>query len=448
MEFEKNVKKVIPMIMVVFISSATMINVFNMISPQLTVDFGIDQATVSLLSMTAMLMMGVSSVAYSALSDYVSIKKLMVFGVLLLNIGAVMGYLVSGIHFYLLLLAAALMITGGTCGSGLMIITVTRYIKPEEHAKYYGFNTSCVSVSQATGVMLGGFFASYIGWKYAFLVPVISLAALPFLLRYLPDQSMGAHKKLDVVGLFLLTAFTFMISIYLNFGKLWCLGTSAILLLLFLVYLSKNSQAFIQIEFFQNKRFVAVILLVALAFGVQSGFAFLFSFMASSVQGISLDRVSLILLPSYVLAALVAVNSGKVVEGFGGMKTLKMALLLIILALLFGAATLGRGVFFLGLSACLFAGGYGLVYAPFMQLVIGTLKPEQLGAGIGFFNLMTSVGPSLLIVLTGKMMATLSAGSGAGVFRTILFVYAGILVLVLAILYVFQKGNEIGRKHL
>lgn len=69
MDYENNVKRVIPMIMLVFISSATMISVINIIYPQLTVDFGISPTTVSLLSMTVMLMMGVASVAYSTLSN-------------------------------------------------------------------------------------------------------------------------------------------------------------------------------------------------------------------------------------------------------------------------------------------------------------------------------------------------------------------------------------------
>ena len=48
---EKNVKKTMPMFILVFISSAIMISVFNIISPQLIVDFKIDSSTVSLLSM-------------------------------------------------------------------------------------------------------------------------------------------------------------------------------------------------------------------------------------------------------------------------------------------------------------------------------------------------------------------------------------------------------------
>lgn len=453
MDFERNTKKVIPMIMLVFISSATMINVYNIISPQLTVDFGIDPATVSLLGMITMLMMGVASVAYSTLSDFISIRKLMVFGVVLLNIGSVMGFLVSGSHFYLLLAASAMMVAGGTCGSGLMIIIVTRYIEEKEHAKYYGFNTACVSISQAVGILLGGFFATYIGWKFAYLIPVVSIIALPFIIKYVPDEKKRKDGRLDVVGLALLTLFTLMISLYFNFGKLSYLVISLLLFVLFFLYIAKNKKAFISIEFFKNTRFVVVILLVALTFGVQTAFGFLFSFMAQGVHGIALDQVSLLLLPSYVLAACIAMNSGKIVNRFKGFPTLCGALLLIVFSLIFGALFLDKSVILLGISACLFAGSYALIYAPFMQIVISTLAPEQIGAGIGFFNLMTSVGPSILIVLTGKMMASASMGHSiipvgekAAVYSNILLVFAAVVFFAFLCLKAgrsrFEKKEE------
>ena len=104
---EKNVKKTMPMFILVFISSAIMISVFNIISPQLIVDFKIDSSTVSLLSMIGMLMMGIASVVYSTLSDSVSIRKLMIFGISLLNIGALLSLLFSNMNFYLLLVSSA-----------------------------------------------------------------------------------------------------------------------------------------------------------------------------------------------------------------------------------------------------------------------------------------------------------------------------------------------------
>ena len=60
------------------------------------------------------------------------------------------------------------------------------------------------------------------------------------------------------------------------------------MLALFLLYISKSRNAFIDIGFFKNRRSVTIIVLVALAFGIQSAFAFLFSFMAVSYTHLSI----------------------------------------------------------------------------------------------------------------------------------------------------------------
>ena len=212
-ETRYDVKTAIPMIMIVFISSATMIGSFNIIAPQLAADFHIEASITSLLGMIAMLALGVASVIYATLSDYVSIKKLMLAGILLLNLGALLSLLAGSQNYYLLLASTAVMIGGGTCGSGLFIITATRYLPEEEHSKYFGFNAACVNASFALGILLGGFFATYIGWKFLFMVPLVSLLAIPSLMRNLPDKSEQKKGKLDLTGLGLLALFTLLISI-------------------------------------------------------------------------------------------------------------------------------------------------------------------------------------------------------------------------------------------
>lgn len=104
-----------------------------------------------------------------------------------------------------------------------------------------------------------------------------------------------------------------------------------------------------------------------------------------------------------------------------------------------------KSIVVLGICACLFSGGYAMVYAPFMQIVVSTLAPEQIGAGIGFFNLMTSIGPSLMIVLTGKMMTAEAMTRQIGIvkdtaalFSNILFVFMAVLAVVIISL-VFNK---------
>ena len=96
-----------------------------------------------------------------------------------------------------------------------------------------------------------------------------------------------------------------------------------------------------------------------------------------------------------------------------------------------------------------------MIYAPFMKIVVSTLKPSEIGAGIGFFNLMTSIGPSILIVLTGKMMSMkimtrpLPIVTGtASLYANILFVLAMMYFVILCVLllmknnYHFEKGES------
>ena len=122
-------------------------------------------------------------------------------------------------------------------------------------------------------------------------------------------------------------------------------------------------------------------------------------------------------------------------------------MILVAAALAFGALGTDRGVLALGICACLFAGGFALVYAPFMEIVISTLAPEQVGVGIGFFNLMTSIGPSLLITLTGRMMSARGLAEGpslakgnAGLYSNILLVFVAVLLVVFIILR--MKKND------
>lgn len=448
-KYEADVIKSMPMFMLIFIASASILGAFNIISPQLMIEFDIGFSTVSLLAMVGILVIGIASVVYSTLSDSISIRKLMLIGIGLFNVGAALALVSSYINFYLFVVAVALMVFGGTCGSGLMIVTVTKYISEENQAKYYGYNTACVGVSQAVGILAGGFIATYIGWRALFFLPFISLITISVIKKYVPDEKVFAKGKLDVIGLGLFALFTLLISLFFNLSKVSLLVLSLVLIVLFFIYISKNEKAFINIEFFKNKNFVVIILLALVIFGLQSAFSFLFPFMAQGVHNLSLDKVSMILLPSFLCAALIGANSGKVVDKLGCFKTLLLAILLAVFSSIIAALSVDKGIIILGVVAALYAGSFALMYSPFIKLVIGTLQMHQVGVGIGFFNLMTGIGPSLLIAITGKMlsMPELQADLGlvtskGALFSNILLIYAALLAISFVVLFLNKKSYD------
>lgn len=448
-KYEKDVIKTMPMFMLIFVTSASILGAFNIISPQLMVDFNLEYSMVSILAMVGIMVMGIASVIYSTLSDNVSIRKLMLVGVGLFNAGAVLAIIGSFIHFYVFVAAVAVMVCGGTCGSGLMIVTVTRYLPEEKQSKYYGYNAACVGVSGAAGILAGGFIATYIGWRLLFALPLLSLLTIPNIKKYLPDEKGAAKEKLDIAGLALLSSFTLSISLFFSAGNVVILMIAAVLLAAFFVHISKNEKAIINIEFFKNKKFVIINLLALIVFGLQSAFSFLFPFMAQGMYEIALDKVSLLLFPTFLASIFVGANSGKIVERLGSFKTLALAIFCAICASLIAAVCVDKGTVMIGASAILYAASFAFMYAPFMKLVTGTLEMNQVGVGIGFFNLMTGIGPSLFIAITGKLLSMTSLMKDIGLveakgalFCNILLIYAALLLLSILILFVNKKSYK------
>ena len=92
----------------------------------------------------------------------------------------------------------------------------------------------------------------------------------------------------------------------------------------------------------------------------------------------------MLILPSYLFAAITGINSGRIISKFGNFKTLLLSLILGIFSLLFTSLMMDVNIIFLGLGACLLSSSFALLYAPFMQLLISTLNKNKIRLGIFF----------------------------------------------------------------
>lgn len=444
MQHSGNVKKVMPMIMVIFLSSATLIQAFMIISPQLAIDFNLPESTISIQVSIAMLVMGVASMIYATLSDPISIRKLIIFGVLILCIGGVLGFAFSH-SFIMVVISRALQTFGGTSASALLIIIATKYLDEKTQVKYYGYNTACVQASMALGVLCGGFLSTYVSWRFLFLLPLITLILVPSLLKNLPEDSKKTERKLDIAGISLISLITILLTLYFNNLNIILLLLSLFSIVLFVFYIMKNKNAFITIDFFQNKKYLLAILLVFLTFGSQAAFSFVFGFLAQSIYQVNLGTVSLIMLPSFVVGTIIGGISGKITIQLGVPKTLMIAIGLMGASLLIGAVLIDTNITVLALVTCLFSGAMGLLYTPFMKIVVSALPIEKVGTGLGFFNLSISIASTIWIAITGKL---LSVGflhntnlfgfetSSAPLYSNILLIYVVLITIGLGLYYI------------
>lgn len=236
MEEQNNIEKAMPMIMIVFILAGTLMEAFNISAPMISKDYAISSSTVSIQSSVSLLVMGVAYMIYASLSDFLSVRKLMIIGIVILSSGSAMGFLFTD-SFIMVVISRAIQMAGGTCASALLILTATRYLSENNRMKYYGFNTACFSSGQALGILMGGLFATYIGWKYLFLVPMLSLFTIPFIMKYLPEDSKESKTKIDFIGLFLLACVSLFIYLYFTVMNIYILIACILSIAMFFIYI-------------------------------------------------------------------------------------------------------------------------------------------------------------------------------------------------------------------
>lgn len=402
---EKDVKKVMPMIMLIFVLAGTLQEAINICAPIISKDLQIPSSSVSMISAVAMLTMGVSYIVYTSLSDFISIKKLLLVGIAISTVGSIGGFIFSH-SFILVIIFRAIQMAGGTSASALLILTATRYLNEETRMKYYGYNTACFSGGQMLGILLGGGFGAYVGWKYLFIIPIFSILTIPLIVKYLPDDSKQEKQKIDFLGIGLMSALSLFISLYFNMLKPSLLIISIAIAITFLIYISKNKYAFITIDFFKNKKYMLVIFVVLLTYLPQGSYSFLFSFMASQVHDIEPAKISMLILPSYLISMIIGIFGGKITKKLGVTKVLILGMGSMALGILIGSLFLEKHIMVLLLMSCLFNGGFAVLYTPIMTLVIDSLPEKMRGTGLGFFNLCIKITSSTGLVITGKLLAS------------------------------------------
>ena len=304
--------------------------------------------------------------------------------------------------------------------------------------KYYGYNGACFSGGQMLGILFGGIFATYLGWRYLFIVPAMSAVCIPFIMKYLPEDSKEEKRKIDFTGIFLMATLALFISLYFNTMNSHIFMISLLVAGVFLFYISKNKNAFITIEFFKNWKYMLVILVVLITYLTQGSYSFLFSFMVSKVHGIEPSRISMILLPSYAVSMVIGIFGSRITQKIGITRTLVTALGSMALGLVAGSIFLDKSIVVLILVSCLFNGGFAILYTPIMALVINSLPEKMRGTGLGFFNLSIKIASSTGIVITGKLLTVeflknnglIGSMSEAGV------IYSNILLIFLIVVSV------------
>lgn len=397
------VKRAVPILLFLFVFSLVIDNSFKLISVAIADDLNISVTTVSWQATLAGLVIGIGAVVYASLSDAISIRTLFIYGVCLIIIGSIIGYVFQ--HQFAFVLAGRIIQTAGLAAAEtLYVIYVAKYLSKDDQKTYLGLSTSSYSLSLVIGTLSGGFISTYLHWTNMFLIALIVVFTLPFLFKLLPKENSVNKAHLDFIGLVLIATIATTVMLFItNFNWLYMIG-ALIAIAVSALYIKNAKRPLVDKSFFQNKRYASFLFIVFVMYAIQLGYIFTFPFIMQQIYHFELDTTSLLLIPGYLVAVVTGALSGKIGNYLSSKQATITAITLIALSLILPAFTVGQHVSIFVISMIFFAGSFALMYAPLLNETIRTIDVHMTGVAIGFYNLIINVAVSVGIAIAAALI--------------------------------------------
>lgn len=408
-EVQRRAMRTLPALIVIFIFSILCIQAFNMVFEVIGAEVGAPEKA-SLITAIPGIVLGIVCVIYGSLGDFVSLRRMMMAGMVLIVVGSVLGLALPG-SIWTIVAARAIQTAGTQVAGSVYLVVATKYVPGPKKVVYFGVFTAAYQLSTAIGVLAAGFLAE-INWVLLFAIPLASVVFIPLLWRNLPDASRaGGH--VDAPGFLLAGVTIAALVLYFNTQIVWYLAGFAVLAVIFWAYISRARAPFITPAFFANGRYLMAVSLIFLFYFGNYAMTPLFTAAGGALHGYTPRDMSFVLLTGYLVATVMGVASGRIVGVIGRGPGILLAGGLLAAGALLAAATLHLGIVWVGAAATVFFAGLGMTYAPVVDTVMGTVDVSESGRAVGMNDLVMNVSPSIAISLIGPWMAR-GAFAGAG----------------------------------
>jgi EmrB/QacA subfamily drug resistance transporter len=341
---------------------------------------------------------------------------------------------------------------------------------PSELQKAFGLFGPVIGGSAVLGPVVGGVlvdgdvFGS--DWRAIFLVNIpLGLAALAAGARLLPESRAAVRPTLDLTGAALVSVAAGLLVYPLIQGResgwpAWAfvsIAASVVVLALFVRVERGRERAgvspLVTPSLFRKRAFSAGLVTALVFFAGMIGLMLTFSIYLQLGQGYSAIETGLALAP-WALGTGIGAGLGAGLLGPRlGRPTLHAGvavMLLGVLGMLAVVAASGDGVSAWALFGpeLLAGAGMGAILAPLFDFVLAGVDDDEVGSASGVLNATQQLGGATGIAILGTVFLSVAAGSGiAGAFERVLWIEAGVLVVVAALICLLPMRAREGVAH-
>jgi DHA2 family metal-tetracycline-proton antiporter-like MFS transporter len=347
--------------------------VFNVALPDIKNQFGVSPAAANWVNTSFIISFAAGSVVYSRLSDMYGVRKLFVAGLLIYGGGSFMGLLAQA-YFPAVIFARFVQGSGASAVPALILVIITRYVRPEGRGKAFGIVGSLVAMGEGIGPAIGGMIVHYIHWSFLFILPMAVLMAIPFFFRNMPDEA-AAKANLDIIGIGLLTISIVMFAVYISLYHVFYLLAGIFCLIGAAVHTRHAEHPFIDRSLIKNRRYIGVVLAGCTVLG--------------SVAG------------------------GALTDRFGSRFVFTLGWLLILSTMAAASQVGDRTPWLMTIMLVFIFGGLSFVKTAISNSTAESLEEKAAGAGMGMLNFACFLSEGIGVALAGGLMAVHGFGYSA-----------------------------------
>ena len=311
-----------------------------------------------------------------------------------------------------------------------LAILTSVFVEPSERQKALGIWGATSGLAVAFGPITGGALLQHYWYGSVFLINIpiviVTFVSGQFLIPKVPYERPG---RFDIKGVLLSTAGVTMLVLAIIEGPQWgwaatgtllCFAAAALLLVTFTLVELRTNDPLLDVRVFKLPRFSSGAISISVAFFALFGFIFLITQYFQFVKGYSTLSAGVHTLPFAVVAAvftplgaLFALKVGSRLVVGGGLTL--MAAGLVVSGLTSTPTTAYWGPIIIAMV--LLSLGLSFVTAPATEAVMGSLRPEQVGAGAAVNNTTRELGGTLGVAVFGSVFASAYAPKISAVFN-------------------------------
>ena len=308
----------------------------------------------------------------------------------------------------------------GLGGGGLMILSqaiIADIVPAKDRGKYMGPLGAIFGLSAVAGPLLGGFFVDHLTWEWAFYINIpigIAAFAIAWFTLTLPNKK--AEKRIDILGVALLSAATTCLIFFTDFGGkkdegwdsplTWAFGAGLLLSAAAFVMAERRAEdPIIPLSLFRNRIFVnATAIGFTLGLGMFSAIAFVPTFLQMS-SGTSAAESGLLMLPMMAGLMGTSIYSGIRISKTGRYKAYPILGAALTMAAMLWMTTLAAStpIWVICLQLFVFGAGLGLIMQVTVLVVQNSVPADQIGTATSTNNYFREVGAAMGVAVFGAI---------------------------------------------